>query len=468
VIPLRLAEVAVAAGGEVVAPTTGTDPAGDPALVTIDEVSIDSRTARPGVLFAALPGSRTDGHDHAPDAVARGATALLVQRHVEAAVPQVLVPDVAQALTALAGEVRRRVAPRTVAITGSVGKTTVKDLTAAAIGAGRVVHAARGSYNNELGVPLTLLGVTGDTEVLIAEVGARHVGDIAALASVVAPDIAIVTAVAGVHLEVFGSIDAIARAKAELVEALPPDGLAILNAADPRVAAMASRAPAVLRVAPDDPTADVTASDIRLDRFARARATVHTPWGSAPLALPIAGRHHVGNALFALAAAGAVGVELSVAAAALADAPLSPWRGEVSERDGVVVLNDAYNASPTAAIAALETLVAVERTGRTIAVLGYMAEIGPTAEEEHERVGRRVAEVGVDALVVVGADAAGYARGARAAGAQDVREVADVPEAIARVRSLVAPGDVVLVKASRVAGLERVAAALVAPGEDRP
>jgi UDP-N-acetylmuramoyl-tripeptide--D-alanyl-D-alanine ligase len=458
---------------EVVAVTDGVlDPppaVPDAAEATIEAVTTDSRQVPEGALFVALRGSRTDGHAHAGDAVRQGARAVLVERRLDLPVPQVVVTDVARALTALAREVRRRVAPRAVAITGSVGKTTVKDLTTAAIGAGRVTHAARGSYNNELGVPLTLLGLTDATEVLVAELGARHLGDIAALAPLVAPDIAIVTAVAGVHLEVFGSIEAVARAKAELVDALPADGLAILNAADPRVAAMAERAPSVLRIAVDDPSADVTATAIRLDRLARPRATVHTPWGSAALSLPIAGRHHVGNALFAIAAAGALGVDVAAAAGALATAPVSPWRGEVVDVGGLVIVNDAYNASPTAVTAALDTLVAVERTGRTIAVLGLMAEIGPTTEEEHERVGRRVAEVGVDALVVVGADAGGYARGARAAGASLVHEVADADAAIDLVRRLAAPGDVVLVKASRVAGLERVAAALrETPAEVEP
>lgn len=451
-IPLTLAEVAAATGARHVGP-----PGGRP---LVEAVSTDSRTVAPGALFAALRGERTDGHDHVPDAVGRGAVAVLVERPVDAGVPELVVADVPAALAALGGEVRRRVAPRTVAITGSVGKTTVKDLTAAAIGAGLVTHAARGSFNNELGVPLTLLGLTSTTQALVAELGARHVGDIAALAPLVAPEVAVVTAVAGVHLEIFGSIDAVARAKAELVEALPPDGLAILNAADPRVAAMADRAPAVLRVAPEDPTADVTATDVRLDRLARPSATVRTPWGSAELTLPIAGRHQVGNALFAIAAAGHLGVEVEAAVAALAVARVSPWRGEVAEVDGVVVINDAYNASPTAVAAALETLVAVARTGGTTAVLGEMAEIGPTADAEHVAIGRRVAELGVDRLVVVGPGASGYARGARDAGGTDVLEVADADAAVTALHPLLDDGDVVLVKASRVIGLERVATAL--------
>jgi UDP-N-acetylmuramoyl-tripeptide--D-alanyl-D-alanine ligase len=454
VIPLRLEAIA-AATGATLRPATP-----DVAALVVEEVSIDSRTVTPGALFVALRGERTDGHDHVADAVARGAVAVLVDRPVDAGAPELLVPDVPAALTALAGEVRRRVAPRTVAITGSVGKTTVKDLTAAALGAGLTTHAARGSFNNELGVPLTLLGLTATTEALVAEIGARHVGDIATLAPLVGPEVAIVTAVAGVHLEIFGSIEAIARAKGELVEALPPDGLAILNAADPRVAAMADRAPAVLRVAPDDPSADVTASAIRLDRLARPSARIHTPWGSADLTLPVAGRHHVGNALFAVAAAGYLGVPVEAAVAALPAARFSPWRGEVTEAGGVVVINDAYNASPTAVAAALTTLIAVTRTGRTVAVLGEMAEIGPTSGEEHVRVGRRCVELGVDRVVAVGPVASAIARGARDAGASDVVEVADADAAVAVLRDTLAPGDVVLVKASRVASLERVAAAL--------
>jgi UDP-N-acetylmuramoyl-tripeptide--D-alanyl-D-alanine ligase len=485
VIALSLAEIAAATGGRVVAPssaagvetagvettdveTTGVETAGvETAGVWVTTVSVDSRQVLPGALFAALCGERTDGHDHAADAVTRGARALLVARPLALPVAQLVVPDVADALRALAGEVRRRVAPRTVAITGSVGKTTVKDLTAAAIGAGRRTHAAQGSFNNELGVPLTLLGLDADTEVLVAELGARHVGDIATLARLVAPDVAIVTAVAAVHLEIFGTIDAVARAKAELVEALPADGLAILNAADRRVAAMAPLAPAVLRVAAADasghsPDADLVATEIRLDRLARPHARVHTPWGPAELTLPVAGRHQIVNALFALAAAGHLGVDVRAAAAALAAAPVSPWRGEIVEAGGVVIVNDAYNASPTAVLAALDTLVSVARTGTTTAVLGVMAEIGPTAQAEHRRVGRAVAAAGVDRLVVVGAQARGIARGAREHGAPEVVEVADAAAAVAHLRGVLAPGDVVLVKASRVAGLESVAGELLA------
>ena len=385
-------------------------------------------------------------------------------RDLDLDVPQVRVADTWQALRALAAEVRRRVAPTTVAVTGSVGKTTVKDFTAAAIGAQRRTVAAKGSFNNELGVPLTLLALTDDTQALVTEIGARHVGDIADLAPLVAPDVAIVTAVAGVHLEVFGTIEQVAVAKRELVEALGPDGTAVLNVADPRVAAMADHAPHVIGVALDDPSADVHAVDVHLDRHARATATAVTPWGRVKVRLPIAGRHHVGNALLALAVAGHLGIDLEAATAAIGEAPVSRWRGEVVEADGVVVVNDAYNANPTSVVAALDTLVAVARTGRTHAVLGVMAEIGDDHDAEHVAVGRRCAELDLDHLVVVGADAAGIARGAREAGLPGDRivEVDDADAALAAVVDRCDRGDVVLVKASRVGGLERVADGLVA------
>jgi UDP-N-acetylmuramoyl-tripeptide--D-alanyl-D-alanine ligase len=452
-IPLRLDEIAAAIDARTVGADGGR---------TIRAVATDSRHLDAGALFVALAGEHADGHAFVDDAIANGAGAVLVQRELDIDVPQLVVADTWQAIAALGAEVRRRVAPVTVAVTGSVGKTTVKDLTAAALRAERRTVAARGSFNNELGVPLTLLALEADSEALVTEIGARHVGDIAALAPLVAPSVAIVTAVAGVHLEVFGTIENVAVGKAELVDALGPDGTAVLNVADPRVAAMASRAPRVIGVSLDDPAADVHAVDVTLDRHARATATAVTPWGRVTFRLPIAGRHHVGNALLALAVAGHLGVDLEAAARAIAEAPVSPWRGEVVDADGVVVLNDAYNANPTSVVAALETLVAVERRGRTWAVLGVMAEIGDTHDAEHRRVGEQVHELGVDELVVVGDDAAGFGAGAAAAGMTEVTTVPDAAAALEHLLPRVAPGDVVLVKASRVGGLETVADGLVA------
>jgi UDP-N-acetylmuramoyl-tripeptide--D-alanyl-D-alanine ligase len=459
VIPLTLAEIAAATGGRI---------EGD-ATTPVRALTTDSRVVEPDSVFVALATGTADGHDHVAAAREGGAIAVLAERSAGIpGLPTVVVADTWSALRALAFHVRRTVSPTAVAVTGSVGKTTVKDLTAAAVGAGRRVHAARGSFNNELGVPLTLLGLEHDDEVLVAEIGARHEGDIADLASLVAPDISIVTAVAAVHLEIFGSLAAIARAKAELVEALGPEGLAVLHAADPFVAAMAARAPSALLVALDGDTRapgaaaapDVWAQDVQLDRQARPSATAVTPWGRTALRLPVAGRHQLLNGLFALSVAGHLGVSLDAAAAALAEAPISPWRGAVDEVGGVVVLDDAYNANPTAVAAALQTLVALERTGAAIAVLGEMAEIGATADDEHRSVGRRCAEVGVDRLVVVGSAAASIAAGAREAGMTEVEQVPDALAAAAVLRGSLTPGDAVLVKASRVAGLERVAVEL--------
>jgi UDP-N-acetylmuramoyl-tripeptide--D-alanyl-D-alanine ligase len=460
VIALPLDELARIVGGRLHGATSP---------VVVRDVTTDSRVVSEGALFVALAGERADGHAHVGGAATAGAAAALVDRELDAPVPLVVVDDVPAALRVLAAEVRRRVAPTTVAITGSVGKTTVKDLTAAALAGQRRTIAATGSFNNELGVPLTLLRLDEDSELLVTEIGARHVGDIATLAPLAAPDVAVVTAVAGVHLEVFGTIEAVARAKAELVESLGPDGTAVLNVADPRVAAMRDRAPATISVAVDDPSADVHAVDVRLDRLARPRATAVTPWGRVGFELPIAGRHHVANALLALAVAGHLGLDIERAAASLGDAPVSRWRGEVADAGGVTVLNDAYNANPTSVAAALETLVAVERTGRTWAVLGVMAEIGPDHDAEHHTIGRRSVEVGVDELVVVGADAERMADGALDGGADPtaVTAVADAADALEHLLPRVAPGDVVLVKASRVGGLEAVADGIVAVRSDR-
>ncbi len=453
-IELSVSEVAHAVGGRVQGQADR----------RIDGVTTDSRQVPAGApMFVALPGQHADGHDHAAEAVAAGAVAVLAGRPLSGVeVPVVLVDDPWQAITQLAAAVRAYVQPTSVAVTGSVGKTTVKDLTAAAVGSQRRVHAAAGSFNNELGVPLTLLGLREDTQVLVAEIGARHVGDIASLAPHLAPDVAIVTAVAAVHLEVFGTIDDVARGKRELVEALGPGGLAVLNVADPRVAAMAEAAPAVLRVAADDPAADVHARDIRLDGYARARAVAVTPWGHTEVRLPVAGRHHVTNALLALAVAGHLGVDVVAAAAAIEQARVSPWRGEVFVTRGITVLNDAYNANPLATRAALETLVAVERSGQAIAVLGVMAEIGPTSVEEHLHVGEACVQLGVDRVIAVGPDAAAIAEGARRAGATDATTVPDASAAEETLAATLSAGDVVLVKGSRVAGLEAVAAGIAA------
>lgn len=451
-IPLTVSDIAAVVDGRL---------AGVAPDLVISEVTTDSRAVPAGSIFVALRGEQHDGHDHVEDAVRAGAVAVLAERHVDA-LPTIVVDDTWRAIADLAGDVRDRVDPLVVGITGSVGKTTTKDLTGAALSADRATVAARGSFNNEVGVPLTLMQLARDDQALVVEMGARGVGHIADLARFVKPDIGIVTAVAGVHLELFGTIDDITVAKGELVEALPTDGAAILNVDDARVASMASRTAAhVLRVSATGAAgADVTASSIRLDELARPTFTAHTPWGTTTARLSVAGRHQVDNALLALAAAGHAGVDVAAAAAALEAADISSWRGEIVEVGGARILNDAYNANPTSTRAALDTLAALDVPGRRFAVLGVMAEIGETAHEEHRGVGAYAHEVGVDRLVVVGAEAVGLAEGARDAGMTSDRVVVvdDADEAAAAVEDLTA-GDALLVKASRVAALEAVAAA---------
>ncbi|MBW3576467.1 MAG: UDP-N-acetylmuramoyl-tripeptide--D-alanyl-D-alanine ligase [Actinobacteria bacterium] len=456
-ITLRLADVATATGGRLADLSSGDR--------TVHEVTTDSRDVPDRALFVALRGERHDGHDHIAEAIDAGAVAYVAERPTSTAAPAVLVDDTRRALRDLARVVRERVAPQVVAITGSVGKTTTKDLAAAALGAGRRTVAAPGSYNNEIGVPLTCLAARADTEVLVVEVGSRGVGHIAALMAVVQPDVAIVTAVNAAHLEMFGDVDTVARAKGELVEALSPAGTAILNADDARVLAMAARTDAqVLTYGRTD--ADVVADDVDLDRLARPRFLARTPWGEAHVSVPLAGEHHVSNSLAALAAAGIAGVDIEAAAAALRAAPVSSWRSEVSEAGGVVVLNDAYNANPASMRAALDALLRIQGTvaGRSWAVLGLMAEMGETSHDDHRALGRECAAAGLDRLVVVGrGDAAAIAAGAREAGfaGDHLWQVDDADGAVDVVHPRVRAGDVVLVKASRVGGLEAVADALL-------
>jgi UDP-N-acetylmuramoyl-tripeptide--D-alanyl-D-alanine ligase len=454
VIPLTLAQLADVVAGDLV------DDA-DQARMT-DDVTIDSRTARDGSLFVPVPGERADGHDFIRDAVARGATAWLCAagRTPPQAAGGVVVDDPADALLGLGAWVRDTVDPVVVAVTGSNGKTTVKDLIAAAVSTEREVVANPGSYNNELGVPLTCCRMTADTDVLVAEVGARGVGHIAALMPVLRPDIAVLTTVSGAHLELFGDVEVVARAKRELVEALSPDGVAVLNADDPRVAAMAAAAPGDVVTYGRGEDADWRAEDVTLDELARATFSVR----GQRVQLPVPGEHMVANALAALAVADVVGIDVAAAAEALSQATVSRWRMELLRTPaGVTILNDAYNANPASMEAALKTLALVASQGRRWAVLGEMAELGPTGAAAHDRVGRLAIRLGIDGLVVVGerarpirdaADLEGFY------GQGDLYAVDTVDDAVDVLAPRLRAGDVVLVKASRAAGLERVAEGL--------
>lgn len=460
-IELTLDEVADVVGGTVAEPADGARP--------VTHVTIDSRTARNGSLFVPLPGEHVDGHDFVADAAARGAAGyLLAAGHGHPGERgAVVVDDPADALLGLGLWVREHVGPQVVAITGSSGKTTTKDLVAAAVGAGRRVVANQGSYNNELGVPLTCLRLEADTEVLVAEIGARGLGHIARLAGPLAPDVAIVTTVGASHLEMLRDLSTVARAKTELVAALGPSGTAVLNADDPRVAAMADAVRGrVVTYGVREP-ADWAATDVGLDELARATFTIR----GRRLRLPLPGAHNIGNALAALAAADELGVDLDAAAGALESASVSHWRMQLLRTPGgLVVLNDAYNANPSSMRAALETLAATTTGGRRFAVLGQMAELGATSLDAHREVGRLAARLGIDALVVVGQAAGPIGEGAADAGypAADLLAV-DAPEEVrAALAGRLRPGDVVLVKASRSVGLERVPDDLEAGAEGAP
>jgi len=452
---MTLAQLAELAGGDL--------HDADPARIVTGPVLIDSRHVVPGSVFVAIRGDHVDGHDFAADAVAGGAVAVLADRPLPG-LPTVVVAHPVTALGALARATLARVAPVTVvAITGSSGKTSTKDLVAGLLEPLGPTVAPPGSYNTEIGLPLTVLAADTGTAFVVLEMGARGVGHIKELTDIAPPQIGVVLNVGSAHLGEFGTREAIAAAKAELVDALPAGALAVLNADDALVAAMANRTAARVVTVGTAPGAQVRASGVHL-AGGRAEFDLTAAQGSAHVQLQLVGRHHVGNALAAAAVALEAGASLEQVAAELAAArPRSHWRMEVTERpDGVTVVNDAYNANPESMRAALRALVDLAAGRRTWAVLGEMRELGPTADSEHAAVGQAAADLGIDRLVLVG----DHAQAMAAPGVAHVT-VADVAGAVAVLTSELAAGDVVLVKASRAAGLERVAAQLLSPGSTR-
>lgn len=445
------------------------DRVADPAALVTGPVVIDSRQAEPGSLFAALPGERADGHDFAAAAAAAGATVVLAQRPV--GVPALIVPDVTAALGQLARAVLDRIGdPVVVGITGSAGKTTTKDLAAQLIEPLGPTVSPRNSFNNDIGLPLTVLRADGQTRYLIAEMSARGTGHIARLCAIAPPSIGAVLFVGHAHAGDFGGIDAVARAKSELPAALPPDGWALLNADDPRVRAMAAVTQAEVMLFGRSEDAAVRATGVTVDGSGRPAFTLTTPSGSAPVRLRLRGEHNVSNALAAAAIADRLGRAAADIAAGLSAAEArSRWRMEVTERpDGVTVINDAYNANPEAMRAALSTLQIIARGRRAFAVLGYMTDLGPAEVPAHEQLGRDAAGAGLAGLIVVGDAAAPILAGAKShpSWRGELLGVADTSAAIQAMRDRLRPGDAVLVKASRVAAIEGIALALA--GEKEP
>jgi UDP-N-acetylmuramoyl-tripeptide--D-alanyl-D-alanine ligase len=482
-IPLPVAEIAAITGGTLIvdhlAPVAGEGARPAAEAVVAGPVVTDSRQAAPGALFAALPGERVDGHDYAAAAARKGAAAVLAARPLpEAGAPVIVVSDVTLALGLLARAVLDRLPGATVVgITGSSGKTSTKDLTAQVVERLGPTIAPEGSFNNEIGLPLTVLRADETTRYLILEMSARGIGHIAYLTGIAPPRIGAVLNVGRAHAGEFGSIEAVAKAKGELVEALPAasaGGVAVLNADDPNVIAMAARTRArVITTSVDRPgaepngDADVRASGLTLDDLGRASFTLHTRTGSAPVTLRLHGGHHVANALAAAAVAAELGMEVPAIADALSAATArSKKRMELHERpDGVLVVNDAYNANPDSTRAAIEALEHLTGSGRRgLAVLGYMAELGDIATQSHEEAGRLAARAGAAVIVAVGAEAAPVLNGARATDGWRGEAVAapDPEAAVAALRNRLRPGDVVLVKASKSAGLWEVADSLLA------
>jgi UDP-N-acetylmuramoyl-tripeptide--D-alanyl-D-alanine ligase len=425
---LLASQVAEAIGGTLVGPD-----------VEIDGASFDSRSSAPGELFVPLVADR-DGHEFIEVAIERGIAAYLTSRPAGGG-SAIVVDDTAAALMELAAWARRRLDIPVIGVTGSVGKTSTKDLIAAALGASRSVTANVRSFNNEQGLPLTILGAPDGVEALVVEMGMRGFGEITRLCEVALPTVGVVTSVASSHTERVGGIDGVAVAKRELVEALPESGTAILNADDERVAAMANRSTAT--VVTYGLTGDVRLSELVLDDLARPAFHVDTPWGGGEVRLAVSGAHMASNAAAAIAVAGVVEGRIDDAVGALGTAVVSGMRMEVDRTAaGAVIVNDAYNANPASMRAALKALSGIRAT-RRIAVLGEMAELDdPPAG--HQRVMHDAVELGIE-VIAVGTDLYG------------IRPVGDPVSALGELGE----GDAVLVKASRVGGLERVAQALL-------
>jgi UDP-N-acetylmuramoyl-tripeptide--D-alanyl-D-alanine ligase len=466
-IPLTLEEIARTTGGTV----HGT---ADTGLTVTGPVVTDSREITTGALFAAIKGARSDGHDFAGTAYAVGATGVLGSRPVEG--PCVVVDDVITALTELAALVRSRINPIVIGLTGSVGKTTTKDLLAQILEREGPTVATDRSFNNEIGLPLTVLRADPYTRYLVLEMGAAKKGDITHLVRVARPQLGMVLNVGPAHVLTLGGIEGVTKEKAEMVRHLPSaaeGGFALLNADDERVAAMARETLATVMFYGTGKDAAVWARDVTLDAAGDASFTLHTQAGEAPVRLRLPGEHQVANALAAACAATVIGVPNDRIAAALSSAvPRSPSRFQMTERpDGVTVIDDAYNANPVSVQAGVRTLAAMAAGRRTIAVLGEMFHQAEGTVRHHAAIGALAGELGITVLVVVGE---GEGPGAMAAAARKagiaVHVMPDREAAIDFLRESLRPADIVLVKASSMVGLSAVVAALnepVLPDESR-
>jgi UDP-N-acetylmuramoyl-tripeptide--D-alanyl-D-alanine ligase len=456
---ISLDDLLAATRGRVVGPTT---------VTSFTTAAVDSRHVTPGCLFVALRGERVDGHRFAADAVAAGASVVLAERQVElppgngAAV--VIVPNSVEALGELAADWRSRFAVRVVGITGSTGKTLAKEAVADVLSTGLVVLRNEGNLNSETGLPMTLLTLEPRHEVAVLEMSMYTEGEIARLADIARPEVGVVLAVHPTHLERAGSIEAIARAKSELPAALPQDGLAVLNADDPRVVAMRDVTAASVRTFGLSADADVRAEQVVSLGLGGTQFVLRTPWGTRRVHFGSPGRHLVHHALAAAAVAERFEVPLDEVERALAAGSSAPHRMAVGEAtSGATLIDDTYNASPVSVLAALDLLAEapVRHGGRRLAVLGDMLELGPDEERLHREVGARAAMV-VDGLVTVGPRGRWIADAAMAAGLARTASADDADGALEVVERTLAPraGDLLLIKGSRGVELDRLVVAM--------
>ena len=410
--------------------------------INLDGVTQDSRTATANCLFVPLVAER-DGHNYIENAIATGATAYLTNGPKYTDAVSIEVTDTASALLQLGEAARTSIKSPVIGITGSVGKTSVKDLTTSVLTQRGLTHSSPRSFNNEIGVPLTLLNTPEEATAVVVEMGARHVGDIKQLCSVSRPDIGIITTVGAAHTELFENIETVGKAKGELIEGLPSEGCAILNADSKEVMKQASRTRA--QVLTFGEKGEIRASGIELDSELQPSFQIESPWGRQEVKLKVSGKHMVQNALAASAAGLFLGMELPEIAFGLSEGTLSPARMQLeTASSGFLVINDAYNANPVSTKAALEALASLNKSGRKVAVLGLMAELGDDARKFHEEVAAYAHSLGLD-LLTVGTDLYGQTP-------ED-----DINQSLAGLTT----GDAVLVKGSLVAGLQSLAQRLL-------
>ncbi|HZR05616.1 MAG TPA: UDP-N-acetylmuramoyl-tripeptide--D-alanyl-D-alanine ligase [Candidatus Udaeobacter sp.] len=447
--PLALGQIAKFAGGSL--------SCGD-GTVVIDKVSTDSRTIKRGELFVALRGENFDGHNFVDAVATSGAAGAIVDSGWEGQVPEnfalIRAKDTLLAYQQLAANYRKSLTLRVVAITGSNGKTSTKDFAAAVLARRFRVTKTQGNFNNHVGLPRTILEATLQDEVAVWEIGMNHPGEVAALAKVAAPDVGIITNIGVAHIEFMGSRESIAEEKGALAEAVGAQGTVILNADDPFTKGIAARARGKVIFA------GTTAGAIRASEVNQSgNGTDFTILEGAHRCraqLPVPGLHMVQNALLAVAAGRVFGLSLEECAAGLAAAPLTKARLQVREIRGVQFLDDSYNANPESMKAALQTLVELDAEGQRIAVLGEMRELGDQSERGHREVGETAAALKIDRLIVIGNVAAIISDAAKGAGLENSSTVASTAEAAELLTEIAAPGDLVLIKGSRLARTEQV------------